>query len=435
MSGIVSRKKKLLKDILIYGLGMVSVKVFNFLFIPFLTKYVKAEQFGEYDLISSIILLLIPLVTFEISDGIYRYVLTAKSMEEKNKYIGNGLIVLLKGIGLSVVILIIIYLTKLNNKIPYLLYNYVWLIMAATNGVFAQIIRGLEKTLIFSINAVIFSISTILLNIIMVVLLNMNIRGLILANMVGFIISNIFLLSYILLTTNITESIDRATQVVLIKFSAPLIFSTISWWVMNVSDRYLAAEFVGLKQLGIYSMANRFSMMLAFVYTIFELGWQNMSIKSFNSNNKEELYSKIFNLLASILLSIVVLSLIFIKSFIGVFVAKEYYMAYRYIPLLLLAMVFNSFSSFYGIGYLAMKNTKGTVRTAVIACVINIIINLIFMPKYGISIAVISTFLAFFIMSVIRIVEMRDYFKVQFKLYNIVLFIVSLYSIYFLFQG
>lgn len=435
MNVLVSRKSKLLNDILIYGFGMVSVKIFNFLFIPFLTKYVATEQFGEYDLMSSLILLLIPFVTFEVSDGIYRYILSAKSIEEKNMYISNGLMVLLKGIWISFIFLLLIFITKLNVKIPYLIYNYIWLVMAATNGVFAQIIRGIDKALVFSINSIIFSISTISLNIIMVVILNMNIFGLILANVFGFLISNIFLFTYILINSDITKNINKATQLVLIKFSGPLIFSTISWWVMNVSDRYLAAKFVGLKDLGIYSMANRFSAMLAFVYTIFELGWQTLSIRSFNKNESKELYSKVFNLLALIMFSIVVLSLFFIKPFIGIFVSAEYYTTYRYIPLLLLAMVFNSFSSFYGIGYLAAKNTKGTVRTAVIACIVNIIINLIFMPKYGISVAVISTFLAFFTMAIIRIVEMKDYFKIKFKIYNIILFVFTLYSIYFLYKG
>lgn len=435
MSGLVSRKRKLLNDIFIYGFGMVSVKIFNFLFIPFLTKYIETEKFGEFDLISSLILLLIPLVTFEVSDGIYRYTLSAKSMEEKSSYICNGLIILLKGIGLSLIILTIVYLAGFSSKIPYLMYNYIWLVMAAVNGVLLQIVRGLEKTIIYSINTIVFSMSTIVLNIFMVIFLNMGILGLILANLFGFLISNIFLMGYILLNTNIIKNIDKSTQIILIKFSAPLVFSTISWWVMNVSDRYLAAEFVGLKELGVYSMANRFSSMLGFVYTIFELGWQTVSIKSFTSDDREEFYSKVFNLLALVMFSIVILSIIFVKPFIGVFVSKEYFMCYRYIPLLLLAMVFNCFSSFYGIGYQAVKDTKGATRTALIACAINIIVNLIFMPKYGIYTAVISTFLAFLVMSIIRIIEMKDYFKVKIKPYNYMLFAASLYSVYFLYFG
>ncbi|MDF2882515.1 MAG: rane protein involved in the export of O-antigen and teichoic acid [Clostridiaceae bacterium] len=435
MKALVSRKRKLFKDIFIYGFGMVSVKIFNFLFIPFLTKYIESDKFGEFDLISSLILLLIPLVTFEISDGIYRYTLSAKSIEEKSAYICNGLIVLLKGIGLSLITLIIIYLSGFSSKIPYLMYNYIWLVMAAINGVLVQIVRGLEKAIIYSINTIVFSISTIILNIFIVVFLNMGIFGLIVTNILGFLISNIFLMTYILLSTNISKNINKSTQILLIKFSAPLIFSTISWWVMNVSDRYLAAEFVGLKELGVYSMGNRFSSMLGFVYTIFELGWQTVSIKSFNSDDREEFYSKVFNLLALIMFSIVIFSLFFIKPFIGVFVSEEYFMCYRYIPLLLLAMVFNCFSSFYGIGYQAVKDTKGATRTALIACAVNIIINLIFMPKYGIYTAVISTFLAFLVMSIIRIIEMKDYFKVKIKLYNYALFAASLYSVYFLYFG
>lgn len=435
MKALVSRKTKLLKDIFIYGFGMVSVKIFNFLFIPFLTRYIETDKFGEFDLISSLILLLIPLVTFEVSDGIYRYTLSADSIEEKSTYICNGLIVLLKGIGLSLITLIIIYLAGFSSKIPYLIYNYIWLVMAAINGVLVQIVRGLEKAIIYSINTMVFSISTIILNIFMVIFLNMGIFGLIVANIFGFLLSNVFLMTYILLSTNISKNINKSTQILLIKFSVPLIFSTISWWAMNVSDRYLAAEFVGLRELGVYSMANRFSSMLGFVYTIFELGWQTVSIKSFTSADREEFYSKVFNLIALILLSIVILSLLFIKPFISVFVSEEYFMCYRYIPLLLLAMVFNCFSSFYGIGYQAVKDTKGASRTALIACAVNLITNLIFMPRYGIYTAVISTFLAFLVMSIIRIIEMRDYFKVKIKPYNYALFAASLYSIYFLYFG
>lgn len=435
METTVSRKRKLLQDIFIYGFGMISVKIFNFLFIPFLTRYIETEKFGEYDLISSIILLLTPLITFEVSDGIYRYVLSAESMEEKSAYIYNGLTVLLKGIGLSLIALIVIYLGRFNYRIPYLLYSYIWLIMAAVNGVLAQIIRGLEKALIYSINSIIFSISTVILNVLMVIFLNKGVLGLITANILGFLISNIFLMICIILNTNMKQNVSKSTQIMLIKFSAPLILSTISWWVMNLSDRYLAAKFVGFRELGIYSMANKFSSMLAFVYTIFEYAWQNISIKALANGDKEDFYSKVFNLLALLMFSTVILCLIFIKPFISIFVSKDYYMCYRYIPMLVLAMAFNCLSSFFAVGYLAAKDTKGTTRTALAACAVNIVINLVFMPSYGINIAVISTFLAYLVMTVIRIVEMKDYLKIKIKLYNYVLFIVSLLSFYFLYTG
>lgn len=435
MQGILSRKRKLIKDILIYGLGMVSVKIFSFLFIPFLTRYIEPEKFAQFDLINNFILLLIPILSFQVSEGAYRFILNVKSEEEKNKYICNTFIIVGKGIILSFAALIIIYMTNYNNKIPYLMYSYIWLLMATINGVLAQIIRGLEKTVIFSVNSVIFSVSTILLNIIFVIVLKMNIEGLILANLLGFVISNVYFIFSSRLNINIIKNMDRTVEKDLLKYSVPLIFSTISWWVMNVSDRYIAASYVGMKELGIYSIANRFSAMLSFIYTVFYMGWQTSSIEAYNSEDREEFYSKIFNLLALTMFVIVIMSILFIKPFISVFVSQEYYRAFRYIPLLLLAMVFNSFSSFYGVGYLAVKNTKGATYTSFISCIVNIIINLIFMRKYGIPVAVISTFIAFFAMWVIRVITMKDYFKVNIKSYNVVLFIFTLYSFYFLFRG
>jgi O-antigen/teichoic acid export membrane protein len=437
MIKIGNRGQRLLKDTIIYGFGLVSVKIFNFLFIPVFTRYVNPEEYGYFELINTTISLLIPIISFQISEGIYRYLLDCKDeqLEKKDGYISNSLNIVLKNILIFILLVVILNLLGIDDKIKYFNLISLWLIFAILNGLFMQTIRGLKKTFLYSISNIIMAIVNITLNIAFVIYFNMSIYGMVLANVISFGVTDLFIIIKLNLYKYINKLQNKRIRNDLLKYSAPLILSTMAWWIVNVSDRYVIAGYLSKSELGIYAVAAKFALMLNFMYSIFYMGWQTVAIENYNKKDMIEFYSKIFNLLALCFFSIVIISIIVIKPFMKFYVAEDYFEAYKLIPFLLLAAVFNSFSSFYGIGYLSTQNTKGASITSLIAAIINLLINLLLIKKYGINTAVISTFVAFFAMWVIRIITMKKYFYVKIRFYNILLFIISLYSIIYMFKG
>ena len=91
------------------------------------------------------------------------------------------------------------------------------------------------------------------------------------------------------------------------------------------------------------------------------------------------------------------------KLFVMMVMNTDYKMACDYIPFYYLGAVFQSFCSFWGVGYLRSKNTKGSFTSSVYAALINAAVNIAVIRFVGLHAAAISTFVAFFIMWLIRV--------------------------------
>lgn len=419
---------RLVKDMLIYGIGMMSVKLFNFIFLPIVSRRLSPEEFAMYDLIFNSITLIIPIVTFNIAEAAYRFIITEENEEKRENIIENCFLVLIKSIIAVSVIYISLKIFIKEDTIFLSFSIYTWCIMAIVNAFLVQLCRANEKALLYSINSFTYASITIGSNIINVYFLNLKVNGLINSNIIGLTVSNILLIYLLKLKLNIRISKDRELTKEMLKYSIPMAVNTINWWVMSVSDRFLAYRFVSINDLGLYSMANKVVAILAVIYTVFYLGWQSMSIKLFEKQQRDVVYTKVFNGLITIFLCIVIISIFFSDNFVTIFLGKEYYLSYKFVPVLALSMAFQNFASFYGTIYLSLKITKTLLYTSIISTVINICINYIFLRVYGIRVAVVSTFLSFFIMWLIRVIDCRKYIKIRIYPYNYVLFAISLSS-------
>lgn len=62
-------------------LGMFATKLIQFLFVPLYTIYISSKQFGYFDLVSSIIILFVPLAYQSLSEAILRFTIDQEKIE------------------------------------------------------------------------------------------------------------------------------------------------------------------------------------------------------------------------------------------------------------------------------------------------------------------------------------------------------------------
>ena len=68
-------KTKLINSTIIYSIGNFSSKLLIFLLLPLYTLYLSKEEFGVYDILLTTIYLLIPILSFQISQSLYRWII------------------------------------------------------------------------------------------------------------------------------------------------------------------------------------------------------------------------------------------------------------------------------------------------------------------------------------------------------------------------
>src|SRR5699024_4985176 len=104
----------------LYGITQFSSSFLALLMIPVYTFYFTPTQFGTWDLIMTTLALLSPFITFELIAASYRWLLDAKTKEERVTIISTSIITICRNLLiLDSIIFIVVSFFTLNI-------NYLW---------------------------------------------------------------------------------------------------------------------------------------------------------------------------------------------------------------------------------------------------------------------------------------------------------------------
>ena len=170
--------------------------------------------------------------------------------------------------------------------------------------------------------------------------------------------------------------------------------------------------------------------------TVFIQAWTLASINEYESTNDKTFYSNMFNFFQILILLICLVIIALIKPFMSIYVGEEYFESWIYVPLLLLSSCLSGFTSFFGTFYTITQKSKDVMITTIIASIINVIFNYIFMMLIGVWGAVIGTIASYFVITIIRMVDVYKEFKFSYHLKSLILnfSIVSLTIILIIFD-
>ncbi len=410
----MSKKKELAKNTIIIFMGKVCTQLISFLLLPLYTSYLVTEEYGFVDLITTYVTLIVPIITLELEMSVFRYLVDCrKDKEETKKVFSNNFIILL----FSLLIFVIGYLiVTCFWKFDYRFLILIDIVICTFSGNFLQIARGVGRTLDYAISCIITGASTILFNILLIVVFKLGAFGMItsiaLANGLGAI--------YLFVRLKMWRYIDfKKKDKKLIKemyhYSIPLVPNGISWWIVNVSDRTIITAILGTAANGIYAVSNKFPTILSSLLGIFNLSWSESAALHIDSPDRDEFFSDISNTVTKLFTCLGVGMIACMPFVFPLLVNHSYDDAYYYIPILVLGAVFNVIICLYSAVYIAKKMTKQVATTSIIGAVINIVVNLGLVKFIGLYAAAISTAVSYFVMMVYRHFDLKKYMTITYE--------------------
>jgi O-antigen/teichoic acid export membrane protein len=164
-----------------------------------------------------------------------------------------------------------------------------------------------------------------------------------------------------------------------------MIPNMIMWWVVNSSTRYFILYYNGASENGLYAVASKLPALITMLAAIFSQAWQLSSVEEYNSKDKEDFFSKTFLAFSMVMMLSSSALLIVLKPVMLNVVENSYYSSWMFVPPLVLASVYSSFSGFVGTTYTAAKQTKGIFYSSVIGGGASIITSFLLIPPYGIE--------------------------------------------------
>ena len=398
-------KNDLTKNTLLLSIGTILNKGLLFIMIPFFSSWLSTEEYGIFDLLSTYIALLIPVVTLSTSNSVFRSSIDA-SDEDKKKYITNGFFLYVINITLLSFILIVVRILfgwKLAIPFTFLAIGEIF------NNYFQGYMRGIKKLNIYSFCMAIDTLIIAIFSTIFIKIFGMGLYGLIYGYTIGFMLGNLL----IIIITKYWNYFDiKSFSIKIIKemvrYSFPLVFNDISWWVVNVSDRSIIKIFLGASVNGIYAIANKIPALCTSIFGTFNISWQQTASELVDTKERNDYFNKVYNKSTAILMSLCIgiLSLNFIL-FDFIFDTK-YNIARFHAPILLFSILFNSISQFIGGIQISFKRPKENGVTTVIAAIINIVTHLLLIRIIGLYAASISTLISNLSLMVLRKIRLKE---------------------------
>lgn len=409
----MSREGKLVKNTIIITVGKICTQLITFFLLPLYTSILSTEEYGTVDLLNTLVSLLLPIITFQVEQALFRELIEARKDEKKKKkLISTGMV--------TVSFQCILYLVIFAVLSPFI--NNHYKIFLATNVVafifsslFLQISRGLGDNKKYAFGSFISAATTIVFNILFLVVVKLGANGMLLGTMLG----QIACILYLFFSLKIYRYFDakeysKALIKKLWKYSIPLIPNAISWWVFNASDRVLVSGLLGVSQNGILAAATKFSTVYITFYNIFNMSWTESFSLHIKDDDVDQYFNKMFNLILRLFTALAVGMIACMPFVFPIMVNAKFQSGYSLVPILLLASLFNVVVGLVSVIYIANKNTKAIASTSIFSAICNIVTHLCLIKFVGLYAAAISTLVSFVIMSIYRYFDVKKrYFKIK----------------------
>lgn len=429
----MNKKKQLAKNTIIIFFGRVSTQLISFFLLPLYTGYLATKEYGLVDLIQTYVTLLVPIITLELEMSIFRWLIDSRGKEkDTKKLISNNFFVLF----ISLLIFSILYtVVTCFINIPFRWLILVDIIICVLGGNFLQVARGFGKTLDYSISCILTGLTTVISNIILICHFHMGAEGMIISMALANFICGLYLFIRLKLYKMINLKLtDTKLLKDMYKYSIPLIPNSVSWWIVNVSDRTIISFILGSGANGLYAISNKFPTIISSLTGVFNLSWSESAALHINSKDRDEFFSDVFNTIMKLFTAMGVGMIACMPFVFPLLINSKYNDAYNYIPYLVLGSVFNVAICLYSQVYLAKKLSRQVASTAILGAVINILINIVFIKYIGLYAAAISTAISYFVMMVYRHIDLKKYVNIKLSkglvINSIIMFSYSIFLYY-----
>jgi O-antigen/teichoic acid export membrane protein len=397
MSG---KTKSLGKQSAIYGAGIVLGKLASFIMLPVYTRYLTPADYGVLELLSMTIDVIGMIAGIGIGSAVFKFYSDEADEAGKKEVIGTAALAA-QGMAALTAALGILFAPQLTRLVVgpetdplYLRIFFLTYLFQTCEHVPMLLLRARQQaTRVVALN-VARLVLNLSLNILFVVHFRMGVLGVLLSGAITGAAMASGLTGYLLREVGIRFSMARFREMV--RFGSPMVLWTLGSFVLVFSDRFFLKAYVGVADVGIYSLAYKFAFMLsALAFNPFDMVWDPHRYEVAKRPDAKEVYARVF-LYMNVVVGLGALGIsLFVRDFLSVMSDPAFLPAYRYVPLLLLAQTFSHAVSYCTLGMFVTGNTRSLGRIAFLATVAALALNFLLVPRYGIMGATAATVLAY----------------------------------------
>ena len=407
----MSRAKDLIKNTSILLIAKISTQIINFLLLPLYTSLLTTEQYGEVDVYTSLVMIIVPLITLQIEMAIFRFYITEKGEQEKSDIVTSGYGVVFI---ITIIVGIAYFVSTLFVNINYRLLVFLYYLTQVGTAMLLQTCRAKGDNVSYGIGTLLNSSLAVILNVVFIAFLGWKVEGILISYVIAQIVGCLYMIARVKVHRILHKGkIDLIKCKELLSYSIPLVFNQIASWAINYSDRLIILLFWGQGINGIYSVANKFSNIAGTFFGVYNIAWTENVIRSLDDKEARRYVSKVFEITFSLYLMIVTGVINLLPFFFDWLVNISFRDAYNHVPILLVAMLFSGMAANIGSLYIAYKRTKEVGITTTLAGVCNVVVHFTLLSSVKLYAASISTLVSFVVLFIYRFIFAKKFFDLE----------------------
>ena len=399
---------KIIKDIGIIGLSQVLSSLGSFLLLPIITKNLGSYDYGIWAQISITVSLLSPVAVLGLSMGIIRFLSGEQDIQRIRETFYSVLcIVFSAGVIISTMLYFVSDILAQTifgdpNASYFIKCGSFLVLLLAVDQIALFYFRIFQKITTFSILTILKSIGHLIVTIFLLYLgfgLLSIIISLILIQSALFIFSMYFIISDIGFSLPKFQGIEE-----ILRYSLPLTPNSVIRWVTDSSDRYMVTYFMGLSAAGIYSASYGIGNLINFIIIPIQFILFPELSRLYNQGKHTEAAVYINRSLKYFLYAAIpaTFGLSFLSTALLVTITTpEFASGSNSIPFIAVSgLLAGVFQILINITHL-VKRTKFNLFIQIFAASLNVVLNIMLIPSFGIVGAAIATFASYLLMVII----------------------------------
>lgn len=189
---------------------------------------------------------------------------------------------------------------------------------------------------------------------------------------------------------------DKKVAKDLYRYGIPLIVTQFATFILTYGDRPFLRVVTNLTSVGLYTMAYSFAFLLAYLaQTPFDLVWEPKKFEIAKRADRDSIYARVFVYQNVILMTAAVGMSLFVHGVLRIMATPPFYGAANFVPILLIAIVFQAWTASQDVGIGVTEKTKYIAIANWISAGVVLVAYAVLIPRYAGWGAAIATAIAY----------------------------------------
>jgi len=202
----------------------------------------------------------------------------------------------------------------------------------------------------------------------------------------------------------------------LCRFGLPLIPTNLIGFLLAFSDRYILKMFVSFHEIGIYSLGYKFGAIVNMIgVSAIALAWPTALMNIIKDKGANIQIAKTCTYFMGLISCLVLFLSIFIDEILTLVATEKYMEAGPIVPVIAFAYLFFAYYKLFESGIFIVKRTVYYPFITGIAAVINIGLNLLLVPVWGMAAAAYNTVVGYGILSLLTLYIAQRLYRIPYE--------------------